>query len=76
MRSGPRGVLDGVERPVAFQPCADRVVKDRVERGAVGAHLGPDGRSRLWLWEMRGQVRLTYSSNPTSALLRLIVLVD
>lgn len=41
---GPRGVLDRVERPVAFQPGEDCVVKDRVERGAVGPHPGPDGR--------------------------------
>src|SRR5580693_5835853 len=42
--SGPGGVLDGVERPVAFQPREDRVVQGRVERGAVGTHPGPDGR--------------------------------
>src|SRR6266487_4553289 len=42
-RSDPWRVLDRVERPVAFQPCADRVVKHRVELRAVRAHPGTDG---------------------------------
>jgi hypothetical protein len=41
--SGPRSVLDRVERPVAFQPREDRVVEDRVERGAVRTHPGRYG---------------------------------
>src|SRR6185437_8289792 len=44
--SGPRSVLDRVEWPGAFQPCQHRVVQDRVERGAVGAHPGSDRRVR------------------------------
>src|SRR5260370_4607223 len=43
-RSDPWRVLDRVERPVAFQPCADRVVQHGVERRTVRAHPGTDGR--------------------------------
>src|SRR5258708_10442626 len=43
-RSDPWRVLDRVERPVAFQPCADRVVKHWVELRTVRAHPGTDGR--------------------------------
>src|SRR5258708_16748297 len=43
-RSDPWRVPDRVERPVAFQPCADRVVKHWVELGTVRAHPGTDGR--------------------------------
>src|SRR5260370_34436639 len=46
-RSDPWRVLDRGERPVAFQPCADRVVKHRVELRTVRAHPGTDGRSTL-----------------------------
>src|SRR5258708_36937433 len=42
-RSDPRRVPDRVERPVAFQPCADRVVKHWVELRTVRAHPGTDG---------------------------------
>ena len=41
--SGPRSVLDRIKWPVAFHPREDRVVEDRVERGAVGAYPGSDG---------------------------------
>src|SRR5580693_1977899 len=41
--SGPRRVLDRIKRPVAFHPGEDRVVQDRIERGAVGAYPGSDG---------------------------------
>src|SRR5258707_6832861 len=43
-RSDPWRVLDRVERPVAFQPCADRVAKHWVELRTVRAHPGTDGR--------------------------------
>src|ERR1035441_9144715 len=43
-RSEPWRVLERVERPVAFQPCADRVVKHWVELRTVSAHPGTDGR--------------------------------
>src|SRR5258708_793271 len=46
-RSDPWRVLDRGERPVAFQPSADRVVKHRVELRTVRAHPGTDGRSTL-----------------------------
>src|SRR5260221_11641935 len=42
-RSDPWRVPDRVERPVAFQPCADRVVKHWVELRTVRAHPGTDG---------------------------------
>src|SRR5258708_20954547 len=42
-RSDPGRVPDRVERPVAFQPCADRVVKHWVELRTVRAHPGTDG---------------------------------
>src|ERR1700680_1473781 len=42
--SGPQSVLDRIKWPVAFHPREDRVVEDRVERGAVGAYPGLDGR--------------------------------
>ena len=35
--SGPRSVLDRIKWPVAFHPREDRVVEDRIERGAVRA---------------------------------------
>src|ERR1039457_2160617 len=43
-RSDPWRVLDRAERPVAFQPCADRVVQHRVELRTVRAYPGTDGR--------------------------------
>src|SRR5262249_18645276 len=43
--SGPWRVLDRVERPIAFQPGADRVVEHRVERRLVRAHPGTDDRA-------------------------------
>src|SRR5258708_4801552 len=43
-RSDPWRVLDRVERPGAFQPCADRVVKHWVEFRTVRAYPGTDGR--------------------------------
>src|SRR5713226_6821275 len=43
--SGPWRVLDRVERPVAFEPCADRVVEHRVQRRLVRADPGTDDRA-------------------------------
>src|SRR5690242_2935829 len=43
--SGPWRVLDGVERPGAFEACADRVVEHRVQGRLVRAHPGTDGRA-------------------------------
>jgi hypothetical protein len=43
-RSDSWRVLDRLERPVTFQPSADRVVKHWVEFGTVRAHPGTDGR--------------------------------
>src|SRR6266851_9725978 len=42
--SVPWRVLDRAERPVAFQPSADRVVKHRVERRPVRTYPGSYGR--------------------------------
>src|SRR5258708_7363668 len=42
-RSDPWRVPDRVERPVAFQPCADLVVKHWVELRTVRAYPGTDG---------------------------------
>lgn len=41
-KSCPWRVLDRAERPVAFQPCENDLVKDGVERGAVRADPGMD----------------------------------
>src|SRR4249920_90513 len=43
-RSDPRRVLDRAERPVAFQPCADRAVKHWVELRTVRAYPGTNSR--------------------------------
>src|SRR5260370_20184865 len=43
-RSDPWRVLDRAKRPVAFQPCADRVVEHRVDLRTVRAYPGTDGR--------------------------------
>src|ERR1700733_15059712 len=48
-RSGPRRVLDRAERPVAFQPFPDPVVKHWVEFRTVRAHPGTDGRALFTL---------------------------
>ena len=40
----PVARTDPAERPVAFQPCADRVVKHRVELRTVRAYPGTDVR--------------------------------
>src|SRR5580700_3281638 len=42
-RSDPWRVLDRAERPVSFQPSADRVVQHWVELPTVRAHPGTDG---------------------------------
>src|SRR5580704_12279782 len=42
--SGPGSVLDRIKWPVAFHPREDGVVQDRVERGAVRAYPGSNGR--------------------------------
>src|ERR1700733_954360 len=48
-RSGPWRVLDRAERPVAFQPFPDPVVKHWVEFRTVRAHPGTDGRALFTL---------------------------
>src|SRR5579859_1688869 len=45
--SAPRGVLERVERPVLFEPDADRVEQHGVERRAIRAHPGFDSRTSL-----------------------------
>jgi hypothetical protein len=42
--SGPSGVLERIEGPVAFQPGQDRVIHGIVEFGSVGTHSRADGR--------------------------------